>query len=105
MNNQLLRYPLPLTRSRSLSYPLSDREFNLLYILNPRVGGPPFGDSRERDRGVAVPQLFHYGPGRKALCGACYATKYETHKRIGVLAEGNCHDCGSPASLLIQEAV
>ena len=102
MNNQLLRYPLPLTRSRSLSYSLSDREFNLLYILNPRVGGPPFGDSGERDRGVAVPQIFHYGPGRKAVCGACYKTKYTPLERVGVLAEGLCHECGSPATLLIQ---
>jgi hypothetical protein len=100
MNN--LRYPLPLTRSRSLSYPLSDREFNLLYILNPRVGGPPFGDSRERGRGVAVPQIFHYGHNRKAVCGACYATKYDSLERLGILAEGQCHDCESPAELLIQ---
>ena len=100
MNN--LHYPLPLTRSRSLSYSLFDREFNLLYILNARVGGPPFGDRRERDRGVAVPQIFHYGPGRKALCEICFQTKYDSLERVGVLAEGLCHDCGSPAELLIQ---
>jgi len=49
-----------------------------------------------------VPQLFNYGPGRKAVCGACYKTKYELLERVGVLAEGLCHDCGFPAELLIQ---
>jgi putative DNA primase/helicase len=49
-----------------------------------------------------VPQLFHYGPGRKAVCGTCYKSKYELLERVGVLAEGLCRDCGSPASLLIQ---
>ncbi len=100
MNNQ--RYPLPFTLSRSLFYPLFDREFNLLYILNARVGGPPFGDRRERDRGVAVPQIFHYGHNRKALCGACYKSKYDSLERLGVLAEGLCHNCGSSTQLLIQ---
>jgi putative DNA primase/helicase len=49
-----------------------------------------------------VPQLFNYGPNRKAVCAACYKTKYDLLERVGVLAEGLCHDCGSPASLLIQ---
>ncbi len=49
-----------------------------------------------------VPNLFHYGPNRKAVCSVCYLTKHTPLERIGVLAEGQCHDCGSPAELLIQ---
>lgn len=59
-------------------------------------------DRSKRGRGVAVPQIFHYGHNRKAVCGACYATKYDSLERVGVLAEGECHDCRSSATLLIQ---
>ncbi|MCX6658951.1 MAG: primase-like DNA-binding domain-containing protein, partial [Candidatus Bathyarchaeota archaeon] len=62
--------------------------------LNPPVPGHIVSES--------VPQLFNYGPGRKAVCGSCYQTKYTHLERLGILAEGLCHDCGSPASLLIQ---
>jgi len=100
MNHQLLRYPLPPNQSETLSYPLSDREYKLLYICRVRVGGSWLKVEKKMRVEIVsefVPQIFHYGHNRKAC-----ATKYETHERIGVLAEGLCHDYGSPASLLIQ---
>jgi superfamily II helicase len=42
----------------------------------------------------------------KLLCGTCFKTKgYETMtdiERKGIVSEGICADCGSPAELLIQ---
>ena len=47
----------------------------------------------------------NYGPDRKAICSACWMNRYErlnAFNRIGILSEGACQECGSPAELLIQ---